>query len=320
MLEALSLDILGPAFLAGILVLATHVPLGSMVLDRGIVFIDIAVAQVAALGVVVGASLVGEIGGFATQISALSAALLCSVFLIWSEKKFPEIQEAIIGVSFVVAAALQIIVLSTNPGGAEHLKDLLVGQILLVSPGDLLPILIVYSAVLALWAWRDFSRERLLFYGAFAVVITLSVQIVGVLLVFASLIVPALAARSLPPSWRIIAAFNVGVVGYALGLIVSALTDFPTGATIVCTVVATAIVVANLASFALPRRLDLGEELAAAGTHGPAPAPFGDAAEAEPVHVEADVVPLRRGRTNASPAESDPSGDGRRAKRGERKA
>lgn len=300
MLDALSLDILGPAFLAGLLVLATHVPLGSMVLDRGIVFIDIAVAQVAALGVVIGASLVGELGGFSTQISALSAALLCSLFLIWSEKRFPEIQEAIIGVSFVVAAAVQLIFLSTNPGGAEHLKDLLVGQILLVTPTDLLPVLIAYSAILALWAWRDFTRERLLFYGAFAVAITLSVQIVGVLLVFASLIVPALASRSLPPAWRIIVAFNIGVVGYATGLVASAITDFPTGATVVCTVVAVAVVSAKILHL-LPIRRDLEAEVAAT---------------AEPVVLpgDADVVPLHPREAARRPHAA--TGEGEKAEKG----
>lgn len=253
MVDALNFDIVGPAFLAGLLVLATHVPLGSMVLDRGIVFIDIAVAQVAALGVVIGASLVGELGSLSTQISALSAALLCSLFLIWSEKRFPEVQEAIIGVVFVAAAAVQIIVLSSNPGGAEHLKDLLVGQILLVSPTDLVPVAVAYAGVLAVWALRDLARERMLFYGAFAVVITLSVQIVGVLLVFASLIVPALAARVLPARWRLMAAFNIGVIGYAGGLLISAITDIPTGAAIVCTIVGAAVVAALAAGLVVPR-------------------------------------------------------------------
>ena len=247
-LDALSLDIIAPAFVAGALVLTTHVPLGSMVLNRGIVFIDIAVAQVAALGVVIGAALVGELGGIAAQVSAFSAALLCSLFLIWSEKRFGEYQEAIIGVTFVVAAAVQIIALSASPGGAEHLKDLLVGQILLVTTGDLILLAVAYAGVLAVWALRDLAVQRLLFYGMFAVVITLSVQIIGVLLVFASLIVPALAARTVPERWRLIMAYNVGIVGYGVGLVCSALFNVPTGATIVCAIVVTAIAGAMVAS------------------------------------------------------------------------
>jgi zinc/manganese transport system permease protein len=245
-LDALSLDIIGPAFVAGLLVLATHVPLGSMVLDRGIVFIDIAVAQVAALGVVVGAGLFGHMTGLPAQLSAFAAALLASLLLIWTERRFGEMQEAVIGVVFVLAASLQIIVLSSSPGGSETLKELLVGQILLVTPQDLIPVFVAYAAVLAVWAFRDLTRERLLFYTLFAVVITFSVQIVGVLLVFASLIVPALAVRSLDPRWRLVAAFNIGVVGYLAGLCVSSLGDLPAGATVVCAIVLTAIVVANV--------------------------------------------------------------------------
>jgi zinc/manganese transport system permease protein len=245
-LDALSLDIIGPAFLAGLLVLATHVPFGSMVLDRGIVFIDIAIAQVAALGVVIGAAVFGEIAGLPAQLSAFAAALFASLVLIWTEKRFGEMQEAVIGVVFVFAASLQIIVLASSPGGAEQLKELLVGQILLVAPRDLLPMFVAYAGVLMVWALRDLTRERVLFYTLFAVVITLSVQIVGVLLVFASLIVPALAVRGLAPRWRLVAAFNIGVVGYAIGLVVSALKDTPTGATIVCMIVATAVIAGSV--------------------------------------------------------------------------
>lgn len=228
--------------------LATHVPFGSMVLDRGIVFIDIAIAQVAALGVVVGTNLFGELAGMPAQFSAFAAAILASLLLIWTEKRFGEMQEAVIGVVFVLAASLQIIVLSSSPGGAEHLKELLVGQILLVTPRDLVPVFVAYAGVLAVWMFRDLERERTLFYTLFAVVITFSVQIVGVLLVFASLIVPALAVRSLAPRWRLVAAFNIGVIGYLIGLALSALRDLPTGATIVCMIIATAVVAANLLS------------------------------------------------------------------------
>ena len=143
MVGEFQIAILGPAFLAGLLVLASHVPLGRLVLDRGIVFIDLAVAQVAALGVVVGTALAGELEGAAIQASALAAALLCALFLIWTERRFAKVQEAIIGVVFVVAASAELILFSFDPHGAEHLKDLLVGQILWVAPGDLWPMAIV---------------------------------------------------------------------------------------------------------------------------------------------------------------------------------
>jgi zinc/manganese transport system permease protein len=289
MLDALSLDIVAPAFLAGLLVLATHVPFGNMVLDRGIVFIDIAIAQVAALGVVLGSSLIDELSGVPAQISAFSAAILASLLLIWTDKRFGTLQEAIIGVVFVVAASLQIIALSANPGGAEHLKELLVGQILLVTVRDLVPIAVVYAAVLAVWMIRDLTRERVLFYTLFAVVITLSVQIVGVLLVFASLIVPALAARSLAPKWRLLVAFNIGVVGYIVGLVLSALKNLPTGATIVCTIVVAAILAAiALGRFA--RRAGIAAETEAGGE--PVGMALGLAPAAAATHQDAEIVPL----------------------------
>src|SRR5689334_6967450 len=125
-----SLDILWPAFLAGLLVLATHVPLGRLVLDRGIVFIDLAIAQVAGLGVVV-ADLAGwEAHGPPAQLSAAAAALASACFLIWTERRMPAVHEAMIGAVFAVAVRAEIILLSFNSHGAEELKDPLLGQIL----------------------------------------------------------------------------------------------------------------------------------------------------------------------------------------------
>src|SRR4051794_2780386 len=106
--------ILLPAFLAGLLVLATHVPLGQLVLERGIVFIDLAIAQVAGLGVVAADAMGWEPQGWSVQISAVSAALLSAAFLLWSERRFPELQEAIIGVVFVFAASAELILLGFN--------------------------------------------------------------------------------------------------------------------------------------------------------------------------------------------------------------
>src|SRR5262249_12078938 len=129
-LGQLELSILWPAFLAGLLVLSTHVPLGQQVLARGIVFIDLAIAQVAGLGVTVADAFGFEPAGWRVQAAAVGAALLASVLLTWSERKWPEVQEALIGVLFVLAACIELLVLSNNPHGGEHLKDLLVGQIL----------------------------------------------------------------------------------------------------------------------------------------------------------------------------------------------
>jgi zinc/manganese transport system permease protein len=229
-----SLGILWPAFLAGLLVLATHVPLGKLVLDRGIVFIDLAIAQVAGLGVVIADLLGWEPNGLSVQVAAVAAALTASALLIWTEKRLSQLQEAFIGVVFVVAASAEIVLFGFNPHGAEHLKDLLVGQILWVTPEQLIPVAVLYAVVLAVVRWFDLAQRRILFYAVFAVTVTASVQLVGVFLVFASLIVPALAARIVATARPLPFAYAFGLVGYVLGLLASAFLDFPTGAAVVC--------------------------------------------------------------------------------------
>jgi ABC-type Mn2+/Zn2+ transport systems, permease components len=192
---ALDFSILLPALLAGALVLATHVPLGRVVLTRGIVFIDLAIAQIAGLGVILADSLGWEPQGWGMQAAALAAALVGALGLTWSERRWPEIQEALIGVLFVLAASASLLLLANNPHGGEHLKDLLVGQILWVSHAQLINAAIV-TAVLGLVLYV--TRQRLSrsgFYLIFACAITLSVQLVGIYLVFASLIIPALVMR-----------------------------------------------------------------------------------------------------------------------------
>jgi len=245
-LGALNLDILGPALVAGLLILATHVPLGMIVLNRGIIFIDIALAQVAALGVVFASLMWGASSMWIVQLCAVAAAIGCSAILTWTDRRWPDIQEAIIGVIYVLAAAAQIILLAYSSNGAEQLKALMVGQILWVTPLQLVIVAAIYAVVLAIWFFRDLVRERHVFYAVFAIVITASVQIVGVLLVFASLIVPALAARHAPPGWRLAIAFNVGVVGYLAGLLASAVLDLPTGAAIVVVLIFVALAAAIL--------------------------------------------------------------------------
>ena len=240
------LTILLPAFLAGLLVLATHVPLGQLVLERGIVFIDLAIAQVAGLGVVAADAMGWEPQGWSVQISAVSAALLAAAFLLSSERRLAAVQEAVIGVVFVAAASAELIVLSFNPHGAEHLKDLLVGQILWVEPRQLVPVALLYGAVLAAFFVFDLRRRRALFYLLFAVTITASVQLVGIFLVFASLIIPALAACAAAPRHRLVISYLIGLSGYVLGLMGSALWDVPTGAAIVCALAVIAPVAALL--------------------------------------------------------------------------
>jgi zinc/manganese transport system permease protein len=236
--------ILLPAFLTGILVLATHVPLGQLVLERGIVFIDLAIAQVAGLGVVAADAMGWEPQGWSVQFSAVSAALLAALFLLWTERRLAALQEGVIGVAFVVAASAEIIILAFNPHGAEHLKDLLVGQILWVELRQLLQVAILYFVVLTIMSFCDLRKSRVLFYLLFAITITASVQLVGVFLVFASLIIPALAVSRTAPSRRLMAGYGIGLVGYVLGLLASATWDVPTGAAIVCGLALTTSLVA----------------------------------------------------------------------------
>ena len=233
-MASVDLEILFPAFLAGLLVLSTHVPLGELVLERGIVFIDLAIAQVAGLGVVAADAMGWEPNGWSVQVSAVAAALVAAAFLIWTERRLAAFQEAVIGVVFVVAASAEIVLLSYNPHGAEHLKDLLAGQILWVQLAQLVPVLVLYALVVAALLFLDLRRRRATFYALFAVTITASVQLVGVFLVFASLIVPALAVHAAPRRMRLAAGYTVGFIGYVLGLLASANYDFPTGAAIVC--------------------------------------------------------------------------------------
>lgn len=231
--DSLNLVILGPALLAGLLVLATHVPLGQQVLQRGIVFIDLAVAQIAALGVI-GADMMGwEPQGWAVQVAALAAALAGALLLTWTEKRWPEVQEALIGAIFVLAASASILLLSNNPHGGEHLKDLLAGQILWVGVSQLIPAAIVSALILAIWFGLKQRIGRVGFYLLFAIAVTVSVQLVGVYLVFSTLIMPALAVRDWPERKRLAGAYGIGVVAYLLGLLASAMFDLPSGAVIV---------------------------------------------------------------------------------------
>ncbi len=241
-LSSLDWSLLWPACAAGWLVTATHVPLGMQVLARGIVFIDLAIAQIAGTGVVA-AHLAGlEVHGWAAQGCALVAALGGALFLTWTDRRFPELQEAIIGVTFVLAASGVLLLLAGNPHGAEHMKELLVGQILWVTPDRLLWAAAVSALLLPLVAMAHVSERRALFYAVFAVCVTLSVQLVGLYLVFATLIVPALAVRALRRR-RILAAYLVAALGYVLGVLASAASDLPTGPTIVWAMAALALAV-----------------------------------------------------------------------------
>jgi zinc/manganese transport system permease protein len=241
-LDAFNLSILLPAFLAGLLVLATHVPLGMQVLARGIVFIDLAIAQIATLGVIVADRFGYEPDGWLAQGAAVTAALLGAALLTWTEKRWPDIQEALIGVLFALAASGGMILVANNPHGGEHLQDLLAGQILWSSYAQLIPVGVLSAIVLALWFRFGQRIGRFGFYGLFAFAVTASVQLVGVYLVFASLIIPALATRGYA-SRRLAVAYGIGAAAYAAGLALSTLLDLPAGPVIVWTLAVGGIVV-----------------------------------------------------------------------------
>jgi len=234
-------SIIGPAFASGLLVLSTHVPLGQEVLRRGIIFIDLAIAQVAGLGVIAAYAMDWDHGGIEVQLAAVSAALLAAAGLSWTEKRWPGIQEPLIGILFILAATGGILLLAGNPHGSEHLKELLVGQILWQTWSSLVPIAVLSGLVLVAWSWLGARARAVNFYPVFAVVVTASVQIVGIYLVFASLIIPALATMGIRRGNRLVAGYVVGGVAYLLGIIVSLVLDLPTGAVIVWSMAAVAL-------------------------------------------------------------------------------
>ncbi len=231
--DLIDLSIVGPALVAGLIVLSTHVPLGQEVLNRGIIFIDLAIAQVAGLGVIAAHAMDWDPNGLEVQFAAVSAALAAAIGLNWTEKRWPKIQESLIGILFILAATGGILLLSGNPHGSEHLKELLVGQILWQTYASLLPLALLYAVILIFWFT---IRERfgpLMFYLVFAIVVTASVQIVGIYLVFASLIIPALATTGLRRGNRLMVGYFIGALSYLGGIVLSVYLDLPTGAVIV---------------------------------------------------------------------------------------
>jgi zinc/manganese transport system permease protein len=239
----IELSILLPAFIAGLLVLATHIPFGMKVLERGVIFADLAVAQIAGLGVIIAALLNLSDQPLLVQLIAAASALCGAALLAWIESRLADVKEACIGLTFVLSASGGILLMSRDVHAGEHLKDLLVGQILWVSSNQLISTALLTAILLALWRWTTLKTRNLGFYGLFALAVTASVQLVGVYLVFASLIVPALATYRIKQH-RTLYAFAVGISGYAVGLLLSAWFDLPSGATVVWAMAATGVLTA----------------------------------------------------------------------------
>jgi zinc/manganese transport system permease protein len=168
-----------------------------------------------------------------TQVAAVIAALLGAVLLTWTERRRPEVQEALIGVLFVLASTAQILLLANDPHGGEQLKDLLAGQILWVSTEQLVRAAVLTALFLFVWFRFRLQINHAGFYVLFAIMVTMSVQLVGVYLVFTTLIVPALATYRHAANRQLPLGYALAVTSYLVGLAVSVVTDLPSSAVIV---------------------------------------------------------------------------------------
>lgn len=232
-MNGLELGILFPAFICGLLVLCTHIPFGMSVLQRGIIFADLAVAQIAGLGVIIAGLLELNHAPLLVQLVAAASALCGAVLLGWIDQHGKQVKEAYIGLTFVLSACLGIVLMSRDTHAGEHLQDLLVGQILWVSHTQLIATALLSVVLLVIWHFIRQRKNDFAFYALFALAVTASVQLVGIYLVFASLIVPALATHRFTQN-RHVYAFAVGITGYGVGLLLSVWMDLPAGAAIVC--------------------------------------------------------------------------------------
>lgn len=251
------LELLAIPFLACLILTGIHVYLGLHVLARGVIFVDLALAQVAALGISV-AVLAGH--PFQSEAAYWYALVFtvagAAVFATSRVHRGPIPQEAIIGIVYAVSAAMAVLVVDRAPQGSEHIKQLLIGSILTVTPGELATITTLYALVgLGHWLIRRPLLEISLdphgagqrgravrawdfvFYVSFGLVVTSSVRLAGVLLVFSYLIVPAVVGALLARGVgaRLLVGWGFGVTVSGLGLLASWTWDLPTGATIVTT-------------------------------------------------------------------------------------
>ena len=249
-------EFLWAPFLACLVLTAIHVYLGLHVLARGVIFVDLALAQVAALGVTI-AFLAGHaIQSEAAYWYALAFTLGgAALFAASRTRRAPVPQEAIIGIVYAVSAAAAVLVVDRAPQGGEHIKQILVGSILTVTPAEVGTLALLYAPIGVLhWLVRrplleiSFDPEGagarravrawdFIFYASFGVVVTSSVRLAGVLLVFAYLIVPATAAAVLARSarGRLLVGWALGLLVSVAGLVASWTWDLPTGATVVVT-------------------------------------------------------------------------------------
>jgi zinc/manganese transport system permease protein len=246
-------------FLAGLVLTGIHAYLGVHVVERGVIFVDLSLAQIAALGTTVALLAGYDVHSGVSYFWSLGFTIVgAAIFALTKVKRETRIpQEAIIGIVYAVSAAAAILVMSKAPQETEHLKDMLVGNILAVNWYTVIKTAVLYSLV-GLFHYI-FRRKFLaisvgahngnaesvtnlkfwdfLFYTSFGFVVTSSVAIAGVLLVFSYLIVPSVAAMLFATSIgkRLAIGWSMGAIVTALGVLLSFKLDLPTGATIVCT-------------------------------------------------------------------------------------
>lgn len=230
------ISLLAPAFVAGALISLVHVPLGQEVLRRNIIFLDLAVAQFAALGMIAFQTFIivdeySLLAGYGRLGAGLIAAVLCAIIFHFLEKKSGKYQEALIGCAFVLAASMGLLLVANSPHGGEEIKDILEGQILWTSWSHIIFVAPIFIAVFI--SWIIFKNKRaFLFYPLFAITIPFSVSMIGVYLVFASLIFPALAVAK-QQNYKIFIGILISLLAYFLGLLSSYLFDWPAGPAIV---------------------------------------------------------------------------------------
>jgi zinc/manganese transport system permease protein len=243
-------------FLMCLVLTGIHAYLGFHVIAREVVFVDIALAQIAALGATAAFLFGFELETWESYLSGLAFTIAGAAVLALTRSRERRVsQEAIIGVVYAVSSAGAVLLADRSPHGAEHLRGMLVGSILSVRGSEVLKVGVLYSAIgLFHWlcrrpfflistdpatAYRQGWRVRawdFLFYASFGVVVTSSVRIAGVLLVFSYLIVPALAGILLGRSigGRLAIGWAFGTAVSVIAMLASALLDLPTGATVVC--------------------------------------------------------------------------------------
>ena len=250
------LSLMWVPFLMCLVLTGIHAYLGLHVIAREVVFVDIALAQIAALGATA-AILVGfDIESGISYLFALGATMLGALVLSLTRSRERRVsQEAVIGVVYAVSAAAAVLLIDRAPHGAEHLRAMLVGNILTARGAEVVKVGALYGTIgIVHWfcrrpfflistdpdsAFRYGWHVRLwdfLFYATFGVVVTSSVRIAGVLLVFSYLIVPALAGIAVGGSMsrRLLIGWGFGTLVSVIGMVASAVLDLPTGATVVC--------------------------------------------------------------------------------------